>query len=440
MQKTYPDIAKLELLVDTIQKLSLARDVNDVTKIVRTVARQLTGADGATFVLRDQNQCYYADEDAIGPLWKGKRFPITACISGWAMINKTSVIIEDIYNDNRIPIDAYRQTFVKSLAMVPIRSIDPLGAIGNYWAQKYQPNIEEITMLQSLADITAVSIENIEIRNKLEQKVMERTEELNQRNILIEEKNKDITDSIIYAKRIQDAKLHTTEELKEHFQNSFLLLKPKDIISGDFYHIKEKDNLKFISASDCTGHGVPGAFISMICSEKLNDVLLHSSDPSEILYCLNQAIKKTLRQTDNDNSTRDGMDIALCVVDIDNCIIKFSGANRPLWVIRKGSTVVEEIKSTKKAIGGLTESTQHFETHTLQLQHGDCFYIFSDGYADTFGSTHDKKLTTKKFKEILLSIQDKSMTNQGAYLDNFIENWKEGRAQIDDILVIGICL
>lgn len=124
----------MELLVDTVQKLSLARDIEEVMQIIRTVARQLTGADGAAFVLRDGNLCYYADEDAISPLWKGHRFPMKSCVSGWVMLNKTPVVIENIYADERVPVDAYRPTFVKSLAMVPIRTMKPLGAIGNYWA------------------------------------------------------------------------------------------------------------------------------------------------------------------------------------------------------------------------------------------------------------------------------------------------------------------
>lgn len=168
----------MEKLVATVQKLSLAQDLNTVMKIVRTVARELTGADGATFVLRDEDKCYYADEDAIAPLWKGNRFPMSACISGWVMLNKMPVVISDIYADDRVPVDAYRPTFVKSLTMVPIRTIDPIGAIGNYWANHHTPTDEEVALLQALADITAVSIENINVRNTLEKKVNERTQEL----------------------------------------------------------------------------------------------------------------------------------------------------------------------------------------------------------------------------------------------------------------------
>jgi signal transduction histidine kinase len=165
-------------LVQAIQQLSLARDLETVMSIVRTTARELSGADGATFVLRENDKCYYADEDAISPLWKGQRFPIHTCISGWAMLHRQSVVIEDIYIDNRIPVNAYQPTFVKSLVMVPIRSIDPIGAIGTYWAQHFMPTEEEVIMLQSLADITAVAMENIKVYNELEERVKERTREL----------------------------------------------------------------------------------------------------------------------------------------------------------------------------------------------------------------------------------------------------------------------
>ncbi|QEH41222.1 GAF domain-containing sensor histidine kinase [Chitinophaga sp. XS-30] len=168
----------MKILVAAVQEMSLSRSLESVMRIVRTAARRLTGADGATFVLRDGDKCYYADEDAIAPLWKGQRFPMNICISGWAMLNRKPAVIGDIYADSRIPIDAYRPTFVKSLLMVPVRSIDPIAAIGNYWAHRHLPSNEEISLLQSLADITAVNMENIQVYIELEQRVKERTQEL----------------------------------------------------------------------------------------------------------------------------------------------------------------------------------------------------------------------------------------------------------------------
>jgi putative nucleotidyltransferase with HDIG domain len=165
-------------LVGVIQRLSLARSVAEIQAIVRTAARQLTGADGATFVLRDGAYCYYADEDAIAPLWKGQRFPLSTCISGWAMLNRRPAVIEDIYSDDRVPHDAYRPTFVKSLAMIPIRQADPLGAIGNYWATRHQPTDEEVELLQALADSTAVALENTRVIQELERSRLETLQKL----------------------------------------------------------------------------------------------------------------------------------------------------------------------------------------------------------------------------------------------------------------------
>lgn len=174
------------LLVDTVQELSLARDIGRVMEIVRTAARSLTGADGATFVLREGEMSYYADEDAIATLWKGSRFPLRTCISGWAMLNRQTAVIEDIYLDDRIPHDAYAPTFVKSLAMVPIRTLDPLGAIGTYWATKFLPTPDQVTLLQSLADVTAVTIENVNMYRDLEQRVKDRTAQLEAANLELE--------------------------------------------------------------------------------------------------------------------------------------------------------------------------------------------------------------------------------------------------------------
>ena len=150
-------------LVSAIQRLSLARSIADVQAIVRVAARRLTGADGATFVLREGSYCFYADEDAISPLWKGQRFPLQQCVSGWVMTHREPVVIEDIFADPRVPADAYRPTFVKSLAMVPIRTLDPVGAIGNYWASPRRLGQQEMDLLQALADSPAVALENINV-------------------------------------------------------------------------------------------------------------------------------------------------------------------------------------------------------------------------------------------------------------------------------------
>ncbi len=264
----------------------------------------------------------------------------------------------------------------------------------------------------------------------LEKQVKERTNELAQKNV-------EITDSINYASRIQKAMLTSQDEIDLNIKNNFILFKPKDIVSGDFYFYDKQQKLICIAAVDCTGHGVPGSLMSMIGHEKLISSIQDTYKPSKILQNLNRGVKKTLRQSGNNESTRDGMDIALTVIDTETQSIYYSGANRPLWLIRNNTNQIEEFKATKKAIGGFTDDDQLFEETEIKLEINDTFYLFSDGFADQFGKT-GKKLMTKKFKEVLLSIQHLTMKEQKNYLDTFMEDWKFGIEQLDDILVIGV--
>lgn len=165
-----PSIASMKRLIQATQELALARRLEDVQGVVRRAARELTRADGASFILREGDQCHYVDENAITPLWKGQRFPMTGCVSGWVMLHRRPVVIEDIYTDTRIPTEAYRPTFVKSMAMVPIRTLDPIGAIGIYWGTRRRCAPEQLELLHALADSTAVTMENVRLWSELEQK------------------------------------------------------------------------------------------------------------------------------------------------------------------------------------------------------------------------------------------------------------------------------
>jgi signal transduction histidine kinase len=192
------ELSGMRYLVEVVQHLSLARSLATVMEIVRSAARKLAGADGATFVLRDGDRCFYADEDAIAPLWKGQRFPMSACISGWAMLNARAAVIKDIYQDARIPHDAYRPTFVKSLVMTPIRTAAPVGAIGVYWAKLHDTSPVELELLRALADSTSVAMESVDLLSNLEKRVSERTQELHQRSAELEILNREL-DAFSYS-------------------------------------------------------------------------------------------------------------------------------------------------------------------------------------------------------------------------------------------------
>ncbi|MDP2386979.1 MAG: two-component regulator propeller domain-containing protein [Bacteroidota bacterium] len=275
----------------------------------------------------------------------------------------------------------------------------------------------------------------------LEQKVEERTIELKESNHKLFDALHDIKDSINYAERIQRAMLPADATIQRNLTSSFILFKPRDVVSGDFYWFNHKDGIDYIAAVDCTGHGVPGAFMSMVGSSLLNEIVLtkNTTNPSEILALLNRGVQDALKQ--RENQTRDGMDMALCAIDYKNRTFNYAGANRSLWIIRnsEGAKEVEEIKATKCAIGGFTDESQHYTTHEVQLKASDTIYMSSDGYADQFGGVNGKKLMTKRFKEILLTIQNQDMLMQHKTLDFEITEWMGAtHEQVDDILVVGI--
>jgi ligand-binding sensor domain-containing protein/serine phosphatase RsbU (regulator of sigma subunit) len=275
----------------------------------------------------------------------------------------------------------------------------------------------------------------------LEQKVDVRTNELKLANQNLSIALHDIKDSINYAERIQRAMLPVQEIIHQYLPHSFVFLRPRDVVSGDFYWFNHKEGVDFLVAADCTGHGVPGAFMSMVGSSLLNEIVLTKGvkDPSVVLSQLNTGVQYALRQ--RENNTRDGMDMAFCAIDYAKKTVHYSGANRSLWIIRnqQGESVLEEIKPTKCAIGGFTNEDQHFVSHTIQLNAGDSIYLHSDGFADQFGGPDGKKLMTKRFKEILISIQEVPMKIQGNFLSDSIDKWMAtGYEQVDDMLVIGV--
>lgn len=257
---------------------------------------------------------------------------------------------------------------------------------------------------------------------------------------IITQANTQITDSINYAKRIQDAILPSVDKLERVAPDSFILFKPKDIVSGDFYWFTEKENELYIAAVDCTGHGVPGAFMSLIGSNVINrtvDQAIGSISVDMILNKLNSGIKKALKQNKKNSETQDGMDIALCKINTSSGRIEFAGANRPLVFFKDGK--LDEIKGDKYPIGGNQYDPDIlFAKNEIVLKKGDAVFLFSDGYPDQFGGDNDKKFTNKRFKEVLEENIDKPMKEIATCLDHSYKDWKGKTEQTDDILVIGV--
>jgi serine phosphatase RsbU (regulator of sigma subunit) len=254
----------------------------------------------------------------------------------------------------------------------------------------------------------------------------------------IERKHQEIVDSVTYAQRIQEAILPARTEINQAIPHNAIMFKPRDIVSGDFYWFSQKGEESILACVDCTGHGVPGAFMSMIGNTLLNQIVNERDiiQPNLILNELNKEITSALKQDAEGSDSRDGMDISIISINANKNQLQYAGANRPLYFVRANELI--ETKANKVAIGGhMQEEEKNFSNHVFELQKGDTIYLSSDGYADQF-SPADKKLMTKKFKEIILSIQQLSMPEQEKYLAQFIDEWRGIMEQTDDVLVIGV--
>jgi serine phosphatase RsbU (regulator of sigma subunit) len=324
--------------------------------------------------------------------------------------------------------------------------------IGNFHAP-YEPLSDKDTLGHALLQMRD---ELYELKEHLEIKVKDRTEEvvkqkeelekqsaeIEAKNLKLEELYVKVTDSIHYAKRIQQSILPPSQMVKRHLKESFILYKPKDIVSGDFYWMDTYDDKVMIAAVDCTGHGVPGAFMSIVGYNNLNMAVnvTKGSSASEILDKLNDSVTSTLRQTHDGTTAKDGMDVALLSFNLKEKFLDFAGAFNPLYRIRDGK--FETIKGNKFPIGIhiLQEEKEDFTNHRLDIKSGDVYYIFSDGYADQFGGPKGKKFMYRRFRNILTDIHQKPMEDQNKILDETIENWmsESNQEQLDDILVIGI--
>ncbi len=284
-----------------------------------------------------------------------------------------------------------------------------------------------------------VSYKNFRIKKKTNLVLERRNHEIQTQKAVIEEKNKDILDSIRYAKRLQDAILPPQSLIHSHLPESFVLYKPKDIVSGDFYWVEPVGTKILFAAVDCTGHGVPGAIMSLIGHNLLNTIVKEKNilQPAAILNELLLDLMDALHQKTDDPTANDGMDIALCLFDKENMQLEYAGAFCPLLLVRDNELI--EIKANKFSVGRQAyESKETFTNHSYKLLPGDAIYIFSDGYADQFGGEKGKKMMRKNQNKILLGNMKLSMAEQHHKLDRHFSRWKGQLEQVDDILIIGV--
>ena len=262
--------------------------------------------------------------------------------------------------------------------------------------------------------------------------------QLKEQNHIIAEKKQEIDNSIQYAKGIQQSILPDISELTNQFKESFVYYKPKDVVSGDFYWFSKVENDFYCIAADCTGHGVPGALMSIIGIDKIVQAVFEKKidNPGKVLSYLNQQIKKVLKQHSDESKQMDGMDIALLKFTSDLSQLEFSGANRPLFLIREG--ILTEYKADKTAIAGFTIDSQEFSSTKVALQKNDSLFIFTDGYADQFGGDAGKKFMSKNLKDLLISISHLTCAEQKQRIEIAFNNWKQSYEQVDDVLIIGI--
>jgi len=297
--------------------------------------------------------------------------------------------------------------------------------------------------------------QNEEIAAQRDEILAQNDEILLQRDIVLKQK-KEITDSIIYANRIQQAIFPVEDIVSQNYIELFIIFKPRNIVSGDFYWYKQNKNILYLTAADCTGHGVPGAFLSILGVSLLNEIIGKSTEfqPDVILNELRIRIKKSLHQSGKKGQTQDGMDIAFCSLNLDTLELQYAGANNPLWLISKINLSVEEknetennetennlleFKADRMPIGTYPKE-QPFTNHQIQLKKSDRFYIFSDGYQSQFGGEKNEKLKSKRFQEIISKHCNKPFPNQKIEIENEFENWRGEIEQVDDVLVIGVKL
>lgn len=296
----------------------------------------------------------------------------------------------------------------------------------------------ESDLKDSLHNLDRVNKELMELNASLESKVNDRTMELLHEKELVDKQNKEITQSINYAKRIQTSIMPDSYKIKSILPDSFVFYKPKDIVSGDFYWFQHIKNKAILAVVDCTGHGVPGAFMSIIGHTQLNQIVVESKiyNPGVILQELDKKVKIALNQYKNTSGSNDGMELGIISIDFESKKLEFAGAMRPLYYFQKDRLNI--IKGDKHSIGGVSTLSKKFHSHSIPIQTHDSFYLFTDGYPDQFGGPKGKKFKTHNVEKMLLAIHHLNMHQQSKIVEESFDSWKANEDQIDDVLMAGI--
>jgi len=295
-----------------------------------------------------------------------------------------------------------------------------------------------IAVLALVLVFAGLILRSLRLTRKQKQVIEIKSKETEVQKQIIEEKNKDITDSIHYASRIQRALLTSHEFIGKHLKDYFILFKPKDIVSGDFYWANSVNGKFLLCTADCTGHGVPGAFMSLLNISILNEITIEKkvTSPDLILNYAREEIISALNPEGMEVETKDGMDCVFCTYDPENMLLHFAGANNPMWIVRDNQLL--EFKPDKMPVGKYNDTHKPFSLQTINLQKGDIIYTFTDGFADQFGGTNGKKFKYKQLHDLLSTISMKPLLEQKTILENAFENWKGDLEQVDDVLVIGL--
>lgn len=437
-------IIDVELFLMADEPFSMNMDVMEVPEQEELLLAAFQNKDTTTYVKRVEDawlqyQYIYMDRRE-SPLYKGSVIRIISDVSDQQALFRNEAIRFGLIFGITMLILAYliyRKTRVITLPIIKlVENVDRI-TNGDLRERAEVTGNNEITRLSEKFNMMVAQLESYTY--ELEEKVKERTLRIERQKEKIEEQKKHITDSIFYARRIQNAILPSFQAIDKYLSDYFILYMPKDIVSGDFYWMHESEGLIMIAAVDCTGHGVPGAFMSIVGFNQLNHAVnvKKARNAAAILDALNEGVIGTLNENKSESSIKDGMDMALCIFDFESRRAEFAGANNPLVLIRDNEVI--KFRGDRFPIGAFEGSkTQKFRNNEIEIRKGDCFYLFSDGYEDQFGGPDNKKFMARRFEELLLEISPLPPDEQKKVLTERLNSWMGNNEQVDDILVVGI--